>query len=102
MITIGYVQVFDDIEKANLRAISISVLAELSYRLEIRQTSSVPSFAIDSPTCNGSWIADGFANSAIRACSLASFVVVLLLWAIDDATRGLPVGAASLLFLIPQ
>jgi hypothetical protein len=101
LITIGYVQVFDDIEKANLAHSIFSSWLSYPYRLEPPDLVGAEFFGDPTTHANGSWIADGFANFGYPGMLAASFVVVLLLWAIDDATRGLPVGAASLLFLIP-
>ena len=101
LITIGYVQIFEDIEKANLAHSIFSSWLSYPYRLEPPDLVGAEFFGDSTTHANGSWLADGFANFGYPGMLAASFVVVLLLWAIDDATRGLPVGAASLLFLIP-
>jgi hypothetical protein len=48
---------------------------------------------------NANWLADGYANFGYVGMILASLVLIGLLWAIDDATRGLPTGFACLFFV---
>jgi hypothetical protein len=101
LITVGYVRVFDDIPKAHLAHSTLSSWLEYPYRLEPPDLVGVEFFGNPTTHANGSWLADGYANFGYPGMLAASIVVVLLLWAIDDATRGLPAGVASLLFLMP-
>lgn len=101
LITIGYVQVFGDIEKAHLGHSVFSSWVTYPYGLEPPDLVGVQFFGNPSTHANGSWLADGFANFGYPGMLAASIVVMGLLWTIDDATRGVPAGAASLLFLMP-
>ena len=97
----GYVQVFEDIPKARL---GYSVLRNVyPYPYEKEPPDLVGAEFFDDPFthANASWLADGYANFGYPGMLAATVVLVLLLWAIDDATRGLPTGFACLLFVMP-
>jgi hypothetical protein len=101
LVTVGFVQVFDGIPKAHLGYSVLSPWFDYSYGREPSDLVGIQFFGDPQTHANGSWLADGYANFGYWGMLGASIVVVLLLWAIDDAARGLPVGVAALFFLMP-
>jgi hypothetical protein len=101
LVTVGFVQVFDGIPKAHLGYSVLSPWFNYSYGREPSDLVGVQFFGDPETHANGSWLADGYANFGYWGMVGASVIVMLLLWAIDDAARGLPVGVAALLFLMP-
>ncbi|HWI00873.1 MAG TPA: hypothetical protein VNT27_11120 [Propionibacteriaceae bacterium] len=101
LVTVGFVQVFDGIPKAHLGYSVLSPWFKYPYLLEPSDLVGVEFFGDPQTHANGSWLADGYANFGYGGMLAASIVVVVLLWGIDDAARGLPVGVAALLFLMP-
>jgi hypothetical protein len=103
LVTAGYIQVFDGIEKAQLGHSVLSSVVRSPYPYQIDPPDLVGALFFHRPEthANANWLADGYANFGYLGMVLASLVLVALLWAIDDATRGLPVGFACLAFLMP-
>lgn len=99
--TVGYVQVFDDGPKAHLAHSILRSWLTYPYPREPPDLVGLDFFGDSATHANGSFLADGFANFGYPGMLAASLVLVVLLWAIDDAARGLPAGAAALLFLMP-
>lgn len=51
---------------------------------------------------NASFFADGYANLGYPGIFLEAIVVVLLMWAIDGAAKGLPMKATCVILLVPS
>jgi len=101
LVSTGYVAVFSDIDKAKL---GHSVLWWLyPYPYPVEPADLVGALFFDRPDthANASLLADGYANFGYLGMVAACLILVLLLWAIDDASRGLPRGFSCLLFLLP-
>ena len=97
----GYVQVFEDIPKARLGYSVLRNVYPYPYQKEPPDLVGAEFFDDPFTHANASWLADGYANFGYPGMLAATAVLVLLLWAIDDATRGLPTGFACLLFVMP-
>ena len=101
LVSTGYVAVFSNIDKAKL---GHSVLWWLyPYPYPVEPADLVGALFFDRPDthANASLLADGYANFGYPGMVAACLILVLLLWAIDDASRGLPRGFSCLLFLLP-
>jgi hypothetical protein len=103
LVTAGYVQVFDGIEKAHLSHSVLEGFVPSPYPYHSEPADLVGALFFGRPDthANANWLADGYANFGYVGMVLASLVLIALLWAIDDATRGLPVGFACLVFVMP-
>ena len=101
LLTAGYVQVFDDIEKAKLGHSIFSSSLHYPYAAEPPSLVGAEFFGDPQVHANANLLADGYANFGYLGIVLACLVLVVLLWTIDDAAVGLPLGFASLLFLMP-
>jgi hypothetical protein len=101
LLTAGYVQVFDDVPKAHLAHSVLSPFADYPYRVEPPELVGAVFFDNPETHANANLLADGFANFGYPGMVGACLVLVLLLWVIDDAARGLPLGFACLIFLMP-
>ena len=97
----GYVQVFDDIPKAKLGHSVLSDVYPYPYAKEPSDLVGELFFGNPLTHANASWLADGFANFGYPGMVAATVVLILLLWAIDDAARGLPSSFACLMFVMP-
>lgn len=51
---------------------------------------------------NASFLADGYANLGYPGIFIEAFVVVLLMWALDGAAKGLPMKATCVILLVPS
>jgi hypothetical protein len=101
LVAAGYVQVFDQAPKAHL---GYSVLRGIvSYPYLAEPPDLVGRWFFGDPTthANTGWLGDGYANFGYPGMVGATVILVLLLWAIDDASRGLPLGFTCLFFLAP-
>ncbi len=97
----GYVQVFQDIPKAKLGYSVLRGIFPYAYNKEPPDLVGAEFFGDPFTHANASWLADGYANFGYPGMIAATIVLILLLWAIDDATRGLPSRLACLIFLMP-
>jgi hypothetical protein len=97
----GYVQVFQDIPKAKLGYSVLRDFFPYTYAKEPPDLVGADFFRDPFTHANASWLADGYANFGYPGMIAATAVLILLLWAIDDATRGLPRRFACLVFLMP-
>ena len=97
----GYVQVFQDIPKAKLGYSVLRDFFPYTYGKEPPDLVGADFFRDPFTHANASWLADGYANFGYPGMIAATVVLILLLWAIDDATRGLPRRFACLAFLMP-
>ena len=97
----GYVQVFHDMPKAKLGYSVLRTIFPYPYAKEPPDLVGAEFFNDPFTHANGSWLADGYANFGYPGMIAATVVLILLLWAIDDATRGLAPGLACLIFLMP-
>jgi hypothetical protein len=101
LVSTGWVEVFSNIDKAKL---GHSVLRWIfPYPYPVEPADLVGALFFDRPDthANASFMADGYANFGYPGMVAACLILVALLWAIDDATRGLPAGFSRLLFLMP-
>jgi hypothetical protein len=101
LLTAGYVQVFDDIEKARLAHSIFSSFLHYPYAEEPPPLIGGAFFGNPDTNANANLLADGYANFGYLGMVAACLVLVLLLWTIDDAAEGLPVGFVCLAFLMP-
>jgi hypothetical protein len=100
--TAGYVQVFDDAPKAQLGHSVLSSFVHYPYQEE-EPSDLVGAHFFGNPAthANGNWLADGYANFGYPGMLAATIVLILLLWAVDDAARGLSPRFACMLFVVP-
>ena len=97
----GFVEVFQDIPKAKLGYSVLRDVFPYPYDKEPPDLVGAEFFGDPFTHANGSWLADGYANFGYPGMAAATVVLILLLWAVDDATRGLPRRFACLIFLMP-
>lgn len=101
LLSAGYVSVFADIDKARLAHSIFSPFLQYPYQKEPPDLVGAEFFDRPLTHANASFLADGYANFGYPGMLGACLIVVLLLWAVDDAARGLPIGFSCLLFLMP-
>jgi hypothetical protein len=101
LLTAGYVQVFDDIEKARLAHSIFSSFLHYPYAEEPPPLIGGAFFGNPDTNANANLLADGYANFGYLGMVAACLVLVVLLWTIDDAAEGLPLGFVCLSFLMP-
>jgi hypothetical protein len=101
LLTAGYVQVFDDIDKARLAHSILSPFFDYPYAEEPPFLVGAAFFGNPETHANANLLADGFANFGYPGMVAACLVCVVLLWAVDDAAEGLPLGFACLTVLMP-
>ncbi len=101
LLTAGYVQVFDDIDKAHLAHSVLSPFFDYPYAKEPPFLVGAAFFGDPTTHANANLMADGFANFGYLGMVAACLVFVVLLWAVDDAAEGLPLGFACLVVLMP-
>jgi hypothetical protein len=101
LLTAGYVQVFDDIEKARLAHSIFGWFLHYPYAEEPPTLVGAAFFGDPQVHANANLLADGYANFGYLGMVVACLVLVVLLWTIDDAAVGLPLGFAAMVFLMP-
>jgi O-antigen polymerase len=101
LLTAGYVQVFDDIDKARLAHSILSSFYDYPYAKEPPFLVGAAFFGDPDTHANANLLADGFANFGYLGMVAACLVAVVLLWAVDDAAEGLPLGFSCLAVLMP-
>jgi hypothetical protein len=101
LLTAGYVEVFDDIDKARLAHSVLSPFFDYPYAEDPPFLVGAAFFGNPETHANANILADGFANFGYLGMVAACLVAVVLLWAVDDAAEGLPLGFACLVVLIP-
>jgi hypothetical protein len=101
LVTAGFVQVFDDAPKAHLGHSVLSGFVDYPYSADPPDLVGRWFFGNPKTHANSGWLGDGFVNFGYPGMIAASLILVLVLWAIDDAAKGLPLGFACLLFLAP-
>jgi hypothetical protein len=97
----GYVQVFDDIPKAQLGHSILESHVRAPHQKEPPDLVGAEFFGNPSTHANANWLADGYANFGYAGMLAATVVLILLLWAVDDASRGLSGAFACMLFVMP-
>ena len=100
LLTAGYVAVFSDMEKAKFGYSFLSPFFGYPYAAEPADIVGAEFFGQPTTHANANMLADGFANLGHPGMLLECLVLVGLLWLIDDATRGLPVGVAAMVFFV--
>jgi hypothetical protein len=101
LLTAGYVRVFDDIDKARLAHSIFSRFLDYPYLVEPPRLVGRAFFGNPDTNANANLLADGFANFGHPEMLAACLVFVLLLWAVDDAAEGLPLGFACPAVMMP-
>ncbi len=101
LLTAGYVQVFDDLDKARLAHSVLAPFLDYPYAQEPPPLVGAAFFGDPDTHANANLLADGFANFGYPGLVAACLVFVVLLWTVDDAADGLPAGLSCLVFLMP-
>jgi oligosaccharide repeat unit polymerase len=101
LLTAGYVFVFADIPKAHLAHSFLKGFLHYPYSREPPQLVGELFFGNPATNANANLLADGFANFGFAGMLLECLVLMVVLWFIDDACRGLPVAVAALAFVMP-
>ena len=101
LLTAGYVFVFADIPKAHLAHSFLRGVLDYPYSREPPQLVGELFFGNAATNANANLLADGYANFGFTGMLLECLVLMVVLWFIDDACRGLPVGVAALAFVMP-
>ena len=99
LVTAGYVRVFDDAPKAHLAHSVLSRFLDYPYDADPADVVGRWFFGNPQTHANTGWLGDGYANFGYPGMLAASVILVVVLWMIDDATKGLPLGYACLLVL---
>jgi hypothetical protein len=99
--TAGYVAVFTDMEKGTWAYAFLSPFFDYPYgAAEPADIVGAEFFGRDSIHANANMLADGFANLGHPGMLIECLVLVVLLWVIDDAARGIPLPVAATLFFV--
>jgi hypothetical protein len=101
LLTAGYVYVFADIPKAEFAHSFLRSFLDYPYSREPPQLVGEVFFGDASTNANANLLADGFANVGFPGMLLECLVLMVVLWFIDDACRGLRVGVAAMVFVMP-
>jgi hypothetical protein len=101
LVLTGYVEVFDDAPKAYLGHSVLSRFVDYPYHAEPPDLVGRYFFGYPETHANTGWLGDGYANFGYPGMLVASVLLVLVLWAIDDAAKGLPLGFTCMLFTSP-
>ena len=101
LLTAGYVSVFADIPKAEFGHSFLSTLQSYPYSREPPQLVGELFFGNASTNANANLMADGYANFGFPGMLLECLALMVVLWFVDDACRGLPVGVAATAFVMP-
>jgi hypothetical protein len=99
LVTAGFVQVFDNAPKAHLGHSVLSRFVHYPYPVDPPDLVGRWFFGNPDTHANTGWLGDGFANFGYPGMLGASLILILVLWTIDDAAKGLPLGFACLYFL---
>jgi len=102
LLTAGYVFVFADIPKAGFAHSFLRSFLDYPYSREPPQLVGELFFGNAATNANANLLADGFANVGFPGMVLECLVLMVVLWFIDDACRGLPVGVAAMVFVMPS
>ena len=100
LLSAGYVSVFSDLDKVHLSHSVLSPFLRYPYPAEPPDLVGAVFFGDPDTHANANIFADGYANFGYPGMVLACAVLVLILWTVDDATEGLPLGASSMMFLL--
>lgn len=101
LLTAGYVAVFSDIDKVGLSHSFLSSFRQYPYAEEPPQLVGTLFFGDPTTNANANLFADGYANFGFPGMLLECLVLMVLLWAVDDACQGIPVRLSSLVFVMP-
>jgi hypothetical protein len=99
LVLAGYIQVFDEAPKAHLGYSVLRAFVDYPYQAEPPDLVGRLFFGDPTTHANTGWLGDGYANFGHPGMVAASLILVLVLWAIDDASTGLPLGFTCLFFL---
>jgi hypothetical protein len=99
LVTAGFVQVFDNAPKAHLGHSILSRFVDYPYSDDPADVVGRWFFGNPATHANTGWLGDGFANFGYPGMLAASVILVFVLWTIDDAAKGMPLGFACLFFL---
>jgi hypothetical protein len=101
LLTGAFFHIFQPLDKAHWAYTFLSPIVDYPY-------STSPPFLVgrlffDRPElrANASLFADGYANWGFAGLVVEALVMVLALWAIDSAARGMPVAVSALIFAVP-
>jgi hypothetical protein len=101
LLTGAYVWLFTDIEKAHLAHSFLKPFLQYPYSREPPQLIGELFFGNSGTNANANLLADGFANFGFPGMLMECLVLMVVLWVIDDACRGLSVRVAGLVFVMP-
>lgn len=101
LLTAAYVAVFSDIEKAKFAHSFLSPFLRYPYAEAPPLLVGRGFFGHPGTSANANLMADGYANFGFAGMTIECLVLVLLLWAIDDAARNIPLGVSSAVCLMP-
>lgn len=99
--TAGYVAVFTDMEKGRWAYAFLSPFLDYPYgSAEPADIVGAEFFGRDTIHANANLLADGYANLGYPGMVIGCLVLIVLLWVIDDAARGVPLPVAATLFFV--
>lgn len=101
LLTAAYVAVFSEIDKVHLSHSFLSSFSSYPYAEEPPLLVGAQFFGDPTTNANANLLADGFANFGFPGMLLECLVLVVLLWAVDDACQGIPVQLSALVFVMP-
>jgi len=104
LLTGAYVYVFSPLDKGHFAYSLIGkIVPGLSYSYHLVPTYLVGEqyFGRANLNANASLFADGFANLGFAGMLIEALVLVVTLWVIDSAARGMPLRVSAVLFTLP-
>jgi hypothetical protein len=101
LLTAGYVAVFHDIDKVYLSHSFLKPFLVYPYAQEPPLLVGELFFHNPETNANANLLADGYANFGFPGMLIECLVLVVLLWAVDDGCRGLPIGICATVFVMP-
>jgi hypothetical protein len=101
LLTAGYVYVFADSDKVALSHSFLSAFSAYPYSQEPPLLVGSLFFGDPGTNANANLMADGFANFGYPGVLLECLVLMVLLWIVDDAVRGVPWRFAGLILIMP-
>ncbi|MBW0101554.1 hypothetical protein [Pseudonocardia sp. KRD291] len=101
LLTAAYVHVFGDLEKVALSHSFLSSFSTYPYGKDPPQLVGTLFFGNPDTHANANLFADGYANFGYPGMALECLVLLVLLWLIDDACRGISIRVSSLILVMP-
>jgi hypothetical protein len=101
LLTGAYFHIFNPLAKAHWAYSFLSPILHYPYSVSPSFLVGRLYFSRPELNANASIFADGFANWGFAGLFVETFVLIVALWAVDSASRGMPVAVSALVFTVP-